>query len=422
MAANVRFLQGTSEAFQNLNKDFQTFYLVDGKDLYLGNRKLSNEDEIKAAVKDIENNAEDIKALQDEIKALLGEEGATGSLEQLLVQLSNDLKAHVAEELGKEVLRATGAEAALEGQITALTETVSSNKTDIEGKLATTNENVQTNADAIEQHGKDITALQESLGTNVEELRDDIEAVDARVTELLGPDMPKEEGQTAPTIREIAEAAASAKVDAVVDNAPENFDTLKEIANWITNDETGAASIAATVAKQGKAISDLQAVDTTLTESISKNTGDIETINGTLTTHAGSISALEAKDSEIEQTITNNYNALDKAITDHADENTQAFNDIQGKLDALEATDEEHAGQIEANTTDIETVSGRVDTVDGQITSINDSISSINTTLGKLGTASEKSVEFFTTKIDDAETRAKAHAESLLSWKDFPTA
>lgn len=40
----------------------------------------------------------------------------------------------------------------------------------------------------------------------------------------------------------------STAIDAVLDNAPEAFDTLKEIADWIADDSTGAAKIAADVA------------------------------------------------------------------------------------------------------------------------------------------------------------------------------
>lgn len=48
--ANVKFLQGTEEAYQALEKkDPNTFYFTE-KDLYLGEIKLSNDTDLKTAV------------------------------------------------------------------------------------------------------------------------------------------------------------------------------------------------------------------------------------------------------------------------------------------------------------------------------------------------------------------------------------
>ena len=61
----------------------------------------------------------------------------------------------------------------------------------------------------------------------------------------------------------------------VVAEAPEDFDTLKEIADWIANDQTGAASLANrvsavenTVAEQGEAIAGLEEVALSSTASL----------------------------------------------------------------------------------------------------------------------------------------------------------
>lgn len=51
------------------------------------------------------------------------------------------------------------------------------------------------------------------------------------------------------------DSAISAAVDAVVNGAPEAFDTLKEISDWITADTTGAAAILADVANKADKVS-----------------------------------------------------------------------------------------------------------------------------------------------------------------------
>lgn len=52
----------------------------------------------------------------------------------------------------------------------------------------------------------------------------------------------------------IANAQAKAEVAAIVGAAPETFDTLEEIANWIANDKSGAAAMAASIAANKTAI------------------------------------------------------------------------------------------------------------------------------------------------------------------------
>lgn len=56
-----------------------------------------------------------------------------------------------------------------------------------------------------------------------------------------------------------AEQALEEKIDGIVDNAPEAFDTLKEIADWISEDEAGAAALVNRVAKNEDAIEALEA-------------------------------------------------------------------------------------------------------------------------------------------------------------------
>ena len=50
------------------------------------------------------------------------------------------------------------------------------------------------------------------------------------------------------SVASIANAAAAAKVAEIVAGADANFDTLKEIADWILNDTTGAANMANDIA------------------------------------------------------------------------------------------------------------------------------------------------------------------------------
>lgn len=71
--------------------------------------------------------------------------------------------------------------------------------------------------------------------------------------------------ETAGSVANTANAAAAAKVAEIVAGANADFDTLKEIADWILNDTTGAADMANDI----KALEDKMAgVDTTVVASI----------------------------------------------------------------------------------------------------------------------------------------------------------
>ena len=68
-------------------------------------------------------------------------------------------------------------------------------------------------------------------------IRTSVDNINNRIDSIIGTDNNK-------TIRDIAKDEAALKVAEVVADADTSFDTLKEIADWIQNDTTGAAKIA----------------------------------------------------------------------------------------------------------------------------------------------------------------------------------
>lgn len=100
------------------------------------------------------------------------------------------------------------------------------------------------------------------------------------------------------------EQLAADAVAAVVAGAESDFDTLKEVADWIAADTLGSAALQTTV---------------------SGHTESINTING-------DIDALEAK---VDEDIAN--------LTTHMSEAATALAEVDGRLDALEAFEETHA-------------------------------------------------------------------------------
>ena len=105
------------------------------------------------------------------------------------------------------------------------------------------------------------------------------------------------------SVKKIAEDAAATAVANVVAGAESDFDTLKEVADWIAADKEGSAALQTTV---------------------SNHTESINTINSNL-------GALESK---VDGDIAN--------LTSHMSEASTALSEVDGRLNALEAFEETH--------------------------------------------------------------------------------
>lgn len=124
--------------------------------------------------------------------------------------------------------------------------------------LSTTVEQHSTKIEALEAGTYDDTELRSLIGTN------------AQAIDILNGD-----ANTAGSVANTANAAAAAKVAEIVADADADFDTLKEIADWILNDTTGAADMANDIAALQQK---LEGVDTTVVDRITTE------INNALTT------------------------------------------------------------------------------------------------------------------------------------------
>ena len=80
--------------------------------------------------------------------------------------------------------------------------------------------------------------------------------------------------ETAGSVKAEAKAAADAAVATVVDSAPEAMNTLKEVADWIANDESGAAAMANRITVNETAINAINHADTGILANAKKYTDD----------------------------------------------------------------------------------------------------------------------------------------------------
>lgn len=149
--------------------------------------------------------------------------------------------------------------------------------------------------DALEKGTYDDTEVRGLIADNASDIADNVIAIAANTAAI------EKLNGTAETVGSVANTAttiAAAKVAEIVAGADANFDTLKEIADWILNDTTGAADMANDI----KALEDkMVGVDTTVVASIASaietalkvEGADKYALAGDLTALATRVKALE---------------------------------------------------------------------------------------------------------------------------------
>lgn len=79
---------------------------------------------------------------------------------------------------------------------------------------------------------------------------------------------------TAGSVKAEAKAAADVAIAAIVDSAPEAMDTLREVAEWIADDKTGAAAMSASISKNTSDIASIVAAETGILAQAKKYTDE----------------------------------------------------------------------------------------------------------------------------------------------------
>ena len=147
------------------------------------------------------------------------------------------LWSRIAEEVAKEKTRAEAAEKAAKDAADAAQADVDA----LEAKVGTIPENktvVQMISEAQTAATYDDTEVRGLISDNADAIKAHKEAIDAKVTTLIGEDDSK-------SVRTIS----AEEVAKVVAGADASFDTLKEIADWISSHKTDAATMNSAIVK-----------------------------------------------------------------------------------------------------------------------------------------------------------------------------
>ena len=132
-------------------------------------------------------------------------------------------------------------------------------KIDLNTQAIESNANrINENKLAIEQTNKNLTAtannLSHTITSNYSVLNSKIEANDAKIKENADKMATREDlDNTAAQIRE----QIAIEISGIIADAPESFDTLKEISDWISTHEGSAATMNSSIAANTKAIEEI---------------------------------------------------------------------------------------------------------------------------------------------------------------------
>lgn len=415
MAYDVKLLAGSAEGFAGINvKDAGTLYFVEngkGYDLYKGDKLVGGVDadgiaKLTARVAMNEANIGSTVALGTSLKAQIEAEVVRakgvekdnadhiGTMTELSEGLGTNLVAAINAVNGAiaaETTRAEEAEkanaAAIDAEVTRAKDVEATNAKAIADEATRAKDVEKANADAIADEAARAKGVEEGLDTRL------VTAEDA-IAILNGPKEAK---------GSVSNAVANGIAE-VVAGAPDKFDTLKEVADWIGNDTTTAAQMQSDIAK----LNGTDAVEGSVAHALKTAKGYADGLNTAMGTRVdaletaigagGSVdSQIDAKIAELDATVET------AAIPVSGDGIHVKVTQENGKLVSVEA-EVEVTNEVEAAKT------AAIDAAAADATTKADNAEK---------NAKEAAAADATTKADNAEKAAKAYTDAALTWGTF---
>lgn len=213
-------------------------------------------------------------------------------------------------------------------------------------------------------------------------------------------------------------------VSAVIDGAPEAFDTFKEIADWITKDESGTTALVARVAKNESSIKALQEADTAIRGEFAAADAQI------IKDYAAADLKLDTEYKAADAQIRKDYAAADKLIDDAYKAADTAIRSDFAKadsttLDSAKGYTDSKVVEINAS---IKTTDDKVNTLrteyDAHVTAqtktietINQGISTLTNNLGTLDSKVDAEIKRSTEKDTALESSLAKEVEARKAMK-----
>lgn len=368
MAYNVKFLRGSEEAYTGLSvKDSNTFYNT-GSNLYLGEIKLSNGEDLAAAILRVATNEGDIAKLKTDLGALVG--GESGSISDMI----DAAVKVVSDKLGDVSTLKTDAKVAV-AAINEVHDELDAYKTATDAAIDAIEADYLKAADKAELSGAINTAKSE-LNTAIAGEKTRAEAAEKTLTDNLAAEVTR--ATNAEKANADAIAAVKEDVDTFFANADltENAkDTLKEIQDYINSDQSGAADMLASINQNKNNITAIDGRVTAVEGKVATLESEMDAVEGRASDLESAVEALQGSvgeggsvDEKISAAVAAETEARETAITEVtglANAAQTAANKAQSEVDALELVVAEKAAA-----SDVTALSGKVTTVEGKVATL----------------------------------------------------
>ena len=253
------------------------------------------------------------------------------------------------EKIDAEYERAFSAETALDKKVNEALDTINENISEkVDDAISNSLENIN---DEIEE--KINEAISGVLDTNITERVDELQAkIDAEYERAFSAETALQtsinnlSGEIETTARE----TAAEEIAKIIADSEESLETLKEIAEWISNDTTGAAQMANDIASLKTSDAENVANINSLSGSVSTLNGNVNTLSGSINTISGNVKSLSGNVS----TISGNVESLSGSVIT-----------LSGSVSTLSGNFETLSGSVSS---DISILSGAITTLEGKIT------------------------------------------------------
>lgn len=256
-------------------------------------------------------------------------------------------------------------------------------------RVGTAEGNISDNADAI-------AAIETRLGTGSSSLESRVAANESAISTLNGGS----------NVNGSVQSTVNSRIAEVIADAPEAFDTLKEIADWIGENSDDALTMQQNIEDNADAISALQTRMTTAEGNITTNASGIATNAGNITNNANAISTLNGD--------SNTVGSVDYKIAQAISSVNDDISDVADDLSDL-------ASRVTTNEGNISTIMGDANTTG----SIAQQVAAEALARGNADTALQTQITTNATDIAALESDVSdlqddvADIQSALTWKNF---
>lgn len=320
--------------------------------------------------------------------------------------------------------------------IEANIDTIEDNIDSIETDISTVNTNIDTIEGRIDVAEGNISTINTNISnieSNIDDIESNIETLDHDTQELLLQEATArlEADEELQEAIDLLNANSSTQgsvqywikqaIDAVVADAPEAFDTLKEIADWIAQDQHGTAALINRVAANEEAIAAINTaiiqLETTLSQTDERLSDAISTANSEIDQLQTSLSeidqrltsAVQTANSEInqlqsdvtadvqdlqtfkttvaqnEQTLTTEINNAKQSINSTQADLNQFKTDIRTEVESdISTAVSDSIAREQEIWTDVARVDGRVTTVSNKVTEVDNTVKGITDANGNI--------------------------------------